>query len=136
MSGPTGTLAGAIVARLRADSAVVAALHGARVHDRLPRDLAPPWVALDEIRSTDVSGLDAPLTRHRLTLRAQTRAEPRDTLAALADAVAAALDNASLALDGRRLVLLRVTDVETRVLKDRVTAEAVLRLAAITEPAA
>lgn len=135
MTGAARALIDAMLAALGADPAVVAALGGPRVYDRLPRDLAPPFVALAETVAEDVGGVEAPAIRHRIALHVTTRAEPRAALDAAAEAVAAALDGATFGLADHVLVSLRLATTETRVLDDRTTARAVLRFEAFTEPA-
>jgi hypothetical protein len=70
----------------------------------------------------------------RSTLRLFSRKGGRREVLALAGLVEAALATGDLVLDGHRLVLLRRDLAETRLLTDRVTAEAALRFVALTEP--
>ena len=124
----------AILARLRADPAISASALAGRLHDAPPRDPAFPHLVLAEATGRDRSGLDAPLAEHRLTLRLFSRKGGRREVLALAGLVETALAGGDLALDGHRLVLLRRDLAETRLLADRVTAEAALRFLALTEP--
>jgi hypothetical protein len=125
-------LALALRAALLADAGV-GALVGGRVHDGPPRQAATPWLGVEDIVSEDRSGTDAVLEAHDVTLRAQSRAGgKREALAIAAAAadVAAALGHPA----GHRLVLAHVTGIEARILRDRITAEATVRLSFLTEP--
>jgi len=124
----------AVLERLRDDPAVAASPLAGRIHDAAPRDAAFPHLVVDEAVSRDRSGLDAPLAEHRLSLRLFSRKGGRREVAALAGLVEAALEASDLALDGHRLVLLRRDATELRLRGDRLTAEAVLRFVALTEP--
>ena len=124
----------AVLERLRDDPAVTASPLAGRIHDAAPRDAAFPHLVVDEAVSRDRSGLDAPLAEHRLSLRLFSRKGGRREVAALAGLVEAALEASDLALDGHRLVLLRRDATELRLRRDRLTAEAVLRFVALTEP--
>lgn len=127
-------LIAAVLARLRGDAALAGRL-GTRIWDTAPRDAAFPHLVVDEVTSHDRSGLDAPLEDLSLTLRILSRAGGRAEVHAIADRVIDLLVDADLALDGTRLVLLRRETSTTRLLKDRLTTEAVIRFAALTEPA-
>ncbi len=124
----------AVLARLVADSGLAASSLAGRLFDAAPRDAAFPHLVVDEVTSRDRSGLDAPLAEHRLTLRIFSRKGGRREVLTLAGLAEAALDGASPALDGHRLVLMRRDTTEVRLLKDRLTAEAAIRLVALTEP--
>lgn len=124
----------AVLDRLRADPDLAASALAGRLFDAAPRDAAFPHLVVDEATARDRSGLAAPLVELRLTLRIASRRGGRREVLTLAGLVEAALADADLPLDGHRLVLLRRDAVEARLLKDRVTAEAALRLVALAEP--
>lgn len=124
----------AVLTHLRGDAGIAASALAGHVHDAAPRDATFPHLVVDEAVSRDRSGLDAPLAEHRLSLRLFSRKGGRHEVANLADLVETALLGADLALYGHRLVLLRRDATEMRLRKDRVTAEAVLRFVALTEP--
>ncbi|MDK9697790.1 MAG: DUF3168 domain-containing protein [Siculibacillus sp.] len=124
----------AVLERLRDDPAVAASPLAGRIHDAAPRDAAFPHLVVDEAVSRDRSGLDAPLAEHRLSLRLFSRKGGRREVAALAGLIETALEASDLALGGHRLVLLRRDATELRLRRDRLTAEAVLRFVALTEP--
>ncbi len=124
----------AILERLRVDPDLAASPLSGRLFDAAPRDAAFPHLTIAEVTTRDRSGLDTPLAEHRLTLRVHSRKGGRREVLVLAGHVERALEAGDLALDGHRLVLLRRDATEVRLLKDQVTAEAVLRFVALTEP--
>ena len=124
----------AILARLRADASLAASALAGRIHDAAPRDAGFPHLVVEETVSRDRSGLDAPLAEHRVVLRVLSRKGGRREALTLAGLVEAALEADDLVLAGHRLVLLRREATEARLLKDRLTAEAAVRLVALTEP--
>lgn len=126
-------LGAAVLAALRADPTLAAAL-GTRIWDAAPRDPGFPHLVLDEVVSRDRSGLDASLEDNRLTLKIASRVGGRAEAARLAEQVETVLAGASLAPVGHRVVLMRRETTDTRILRDRRTAEAVVRLVALTEP--
>ena len=133
MTAAHGLLA-ATLARLRADPTLAADL-GPRLWDAAPRDPAFPHLVVDETTTRDRSGLDAALEETRLTLRIFSRSGGRAEVARIAERVETVLEATPPEPVGRRLVLLRREASETRIARDRVTAEAVVRLVALTEPA-
>ncbi|MER2607249.1 MAG: DUF3168 domain-containing protein [Siculibacillus sp.] len=131
-------LLSAVLARLRAD-AVLAADLGGRIWDCAPRDVVFPHLVVEEISSRDRSGVDARLDEHRLALRVLSRVGGRRealTLLARVEALLVPDDPVAdgLALDGARVVLLRREAADVRLQRDRLTAEATLRLIALVEP--
>jgi len=124
----------AVLARLGADAALAASPLAGRIFDAAPRDAAFPHLVVDEATSRDRSGLDTPLAEHRLTLRIFSRKGGRREALTLAGLAETALEAGDLTLAGHRLVLLRRDATEVRLAKDRLTAEASLRLVALTEP--
>ncbi len=132
----TATLAlqTAILDRLRADPDLAASPLAGRIFDAAPRDAAFPHLAVAEAIGRDRSGLDARLDEHRLALRVASRKGGRREVSILVGHVETALEAADLVLDGHRLVLLRRDAIEVRLMKDQVTAEAVLHYVALTEP--
>lgn len=121
-----------VLAALRADPALAADL-GGRIWDAAPRDPDFPHLVVEETTARDRSGLDAPLEEIRLTLKIFSRAGGRAEAAGLAERAEAALAAPPPTLDGARLVLLRREATETRIQRDRRTAEAALRLVALIE---
>jgi Protein of unknown function (DUF3168) len=105
-----------------------------RVHDGPPRNAAFPYVALDAQEWRDRSGLDAPLIEHRVTLKVFSRKGGQREAATLVDTIETALMATPLTPTGHRIVSLRVASLEHRLQRDAVTAEAAIRLVALTEP--
>jgi hypothetical protein len=126
----------ALWAAIRARLQDAPALGSNRVHDGPPRNAAFPYVALDAQEWRDRSGLEAPLIEHRVALKVYSRKGGQREAAELVDAVETALIATPLTLTGHRVVSLRVASLEHRLQRDAVTAEAVIRLVALTEPTA
>lgn len=127
-------LLAALLARLRADATLAADLDG-RIWDTPPRNPGFPHLVVDEATSRDRSGLEAPLDDTRLVLRFVSRDGGRGELLALVDRVETLLAAPPLAPAGHRLIVLRRESLETRPTRDRLGAEALLRVSALTEPA-
>jgi hypothetical protein len=133
MLSPDIALRKAILSRLLADSALVARLGGARVHDEAPRGATQPYVVFAQSRSRDWSTMTEAGREHSLSLdvwSARTGAREALEIAAL---VAAALDDQSLPLDGHVLVNLQVREIDTARENSNRFVRARLRLRAITE---
>lgn len=128
------SLVAAVLVALRGDPALVAGL-GSRIWDGAPRDPGFPHLVVDEAVARDRSGLDAELEEIRLTLKIFSRAGGTAEAGRLAERVETVLAATALAPAGVRIVLLRREASETRLGRDRRTAEATLRLVALTEPA-
>lgn len=126
-------LSSAVLVALRADPVLLTGLGGA-IFDAAPRDPAFPHLVVEEAIVRDRSGLDAPLEEIRLTLKIFSRSGGRAEVGRLAERAESVLDAASLAPDGMRVVLFRREATETRLLRDRRTAEATLRLVVLAEP--
>lgn len=120
----------ALVERMAADAAVVA-LVGDRVHETPPRNATYPYLVVDGTESDDRSGLDGALARHRIEIRAYARDGKPAALVVVAAASAALATPLTPA--GCRVVLLDVAGSAARLQKDRLTAEATLRLTVLTE---
>lgn len=123
----------AALAALRADTELSTDL-GGRLWDTPQRDPAFPHLVLDEIVCRDRSGLDASLEEVRLAVKVFARDGGRAEAARLAERAETVLAATALAPDGARVVLSRREATETRIARDRRTAEATLRLVALIEP--
>ena len=135
MPAASVALRSAIHDALIADSALTAALGGAKVYDEPPRNAAFPYVTLGEARVVDASADDAPLQEHQLTLHAWSRQGGHKQAHAITGALLAALDDAPLAPSGPRLVNLRFSIADIRRESDGRTYHALVRFRAVTEPA-
>ena len=124
----------AIRNRLLGDSALVAALGGARVHDAPPRGAPKPYVAFAQSRSRDWSAQGAPGREHELTLDVWSAQDGVREALDIAERVRALLDDAALPLEGFALVRLDVGEIlAARELAARLS-RARIRLRAFTEP--
>ncbi|QUS39295.1 DUF3168 domain-containing protein [Tardiphaga alba] len=127
-------LRAAIHAALKADTALIAALGGAHVHDEVPRDAAFPYVTLGDGGISDISTDDGDVQEHRLELHAWSRQGGHKEAHVIAGALLAALDDAPLTPSGHRLVNLRFAVADIRRERDGRTYHAVVRFRAVTEP--
>jgi hypothetical protein len=135
MPAATTALRAAIHDALVADTALAAALGGAKVYDEPPRDAAFPYVTLGDARVLDASADDGPTQEHQLTLHAWSRQGGHKQAHIITGALLAALDDAALSPDGHRLVNLRFSIADIRREADGRTYHALVRFRAITEPA-
>jgi|UniRef100_Q07QC4 hypothetical protein len=135
MTSSSVALRAAIHHALVNDSALIAALGGAHVHDEPPREPAFPYVTLGEARISDISVDGGKVAEHQLTLHAWSRHGGHKEAHAIAGALLSALDDAALPLDGHRLINLRFALADIRREANGRTYHAVVRFRAVTEPA-
>ncbi len=124
----------AVLEVLRADAELGVLLGGARVYDRPPRRLRPPYVTLGEIVSRDRNTFDARGERHVVTLHAWSEQGGRRQAFEIVGRMDAVLDDAPLALDGHRLVEVRTVFRSVVRMRDGRLFHGILRLEAITHP--
>jgi hypothetical protein len=122
----------ALRAHLAADGAVAGFLAN-QILDAPSRLQRFPSLVIEDIATSDRSGQAATLEEHRVTLRLLTRAGGKKEALSIAAAIAAALDPPP-APSGHLVVLLSIEAVESRLLRDRLTSETILRLKVLTEP--
>jgi hypothetical protein len=134
MSSSAAALRAAIVDRLNADAALIAALGGAKVYDEPPKAAAFPYVTIGEARIANFSAGDDFGEEHQLTLHAWSRQGGHREAHLVAGALMAALDDAPLALAAHRLVNLRFAVADVRREADGRTYHALVRFRAVTEP--
>jgi Protein of unknown function (DUF3168) len=127
-------LRSAIHDALVADSALSAALGGAKIYDEPPRDAAFPYVTLGDARIVDASVDDGTTQEHLLTLHAWSRHGGHREAHVITGALLQALDDAPLRPAGHRLVNLRFTLADIRREADGRTYHALVRFRAVTEP--
>lgn len=125
----------AVYAALAADPALIAALGGARIYDRVPGDAELPCVTLGEDMVTDWSAGSVTGLEHRLRFHVWAREGGRKTVRAVAAAIHAVLHDAALTLSAGHLVNLRFLTARTRVDPDGETWHGVLDYRAVTESA-
>ena len=126
----------AIYQRLVADAGLSAALGGARVYDHVPRQVTPPYIAMGRSTVTDWSTGGDEGHEHALTLHVWSASAGHRETHELMGLVESAIDGADLALEGHRLVNLRHELSEARRDPDGETHHGIVRLRAVTEPAA
>lgn len=136
MSEARLSLMAAIHARLVGDAELVGLLGGPRVYDRIPRGAGFPFVAFGATDSSPEDSDGAPAIEHRITLEVFSRAYGRTEAASIAARMVTLLHDAALAPAGHRLVNLRHLGTRLRPGRDRRSFRAVVRLRALTEPAA
>jgi hypothetical protein len=134
MSTSAIALRTAIYDTLSADAALFALLGAGRIYDTPPREAAPPYVTLGEMRLSNMSGDGGATIEHQLTLHAWSQQGGHKEAHAIAGALLAALDDTPLALGGHRLVQLRFVFADIRREKDGRTYHALVRFRAVTEP--
>ncbi len=127
-------LQSAIRSLLAADAVLTGLLGAARIFDGAPRDTPVPFVSLDDIVSKRRDGLAATIEEHRITLRVWSKAGGKSEAMAAADRIVALLDDAAPILAGHRVIRLLIEQTESRLAKDRLSAETALRFLALTEP--
>ncbi len=129
-------LRASIVHKLRADTALTAAIGAERVFDEPPRNAAFPYVTIGEALVAQVPA-DGPSTQeHRVTLHAWSRQGGHKQAHTIAGALLQALDDAPLTLTDHRLVQLRFALADIRRESDGRTYHALVRFRAVTEPLA
>lgn len=136
MSYGASELQRAVFSALSADGALTALLGGAKVFDIPPDRPGFPYVCFGKLVTNDWSTSTERGAEHFLALHCWSRGKGRKEAIAIAQALAALLDGAALTLQGHHLVSLRVTGSDFTY-DDRFTAtRGVVRLRAVTEPAA
>ena len=135
LSGAAVALRRAIHYALAADTALTAALGGARIHDVPPGGAEFPYVTLGEAQVLDWSTATEAGAEHRLTLACWSRQGGHGEAHQLAHLVQQALHDAPLTLEGHRLVNLRMSAAEIRREPGGRTYRALLRFRAVTEVA-
>ncbi len=124
----------ALLEVLRTDAELGMLLGGARVYDRPPRRMRPPYVTLGEIETRDWNTFDAPGARHLLTLHAWSEHGGRRQAYEILGRIDTLLDDAVPALDGHRLVELRTVFRSVVRMRDGRLFHGILRLQALTHP--
>lgn len=124
-----------ILARLKGDAALAAALGSGRVFDGAPQGQQFPFAHLGEATAApldaDAGGAEELRLAITVLSRAETRGETAAALAAISDSVAGLGPD----LGGYRLANLAVTERQTRRLNDGRTWQGTIRLRAVCEPA-
>lgn len=127
------TLQQAIVAQLKADSALLALLGDDRIYDAVPSRAAYPYLAYGPVTVRDWSTGSNAGQEHFISLGIYSRQPGFREAYALADAMTASLEGASLTLTGHKLVLFRFDAAEFRREPDPNTSRALVSYRALTE---
>lgn len=126
----------AVFQRLSADAALAGLLGGARIFDEPPRAAAPPYVVLAGLETSDLSGDDAPVHEHGLSLEVWSREGGLSEALRVSDRLVRLLDGAALALDGFRLATLDWVFTDAGRAAESGRRRAALKFRAVTEPLA
>ncbi len=126
-------LQSAIVARLRADPDLLAALGGPRIHDGAPRGTDFPYVTLGASGQSDWSDGSTEGGDVSLTLHVWSREGGKKEAWAIAGILMRLLHDEPLALGQHHLVTLRAAFAEVRRDPDGITEHGVVRLEALVE---
>jgi Protein of unknown function (DUF3168) len=133
MSQPLNPLKKAIRATLVADTALTTMLGGARVHDEVPRNMAPPYVAFGEATIRDLSTTSGRAHETMLTLQVLSVDGGSRAASVIAARIEALLHDAVLTLDAHRLVNLTLNQSDTRRERNNEATRVTLRFRAYTE---
>lgn len=125
----------AIFAALAADTGLIAALGGARIHDHAPAHAPFPYIIFGRSSCHDWSTASEDGAEHIFTLHVWSKAKGKSQVLAIMALVRARLHDAGLALDGHVLVNLREEFAETRFDDDHAVYHGTMQFRAVTEPA-
>lgn len=130
---PALALQKAIVAALKADSAVAAIVNG-RVYDGVPTNATKPYVSFGHFQMLPDHGDCLDGGESFVTLDGWANGPDTVQVKTLGAAIALALDEATLTLDGNRLVGLSLEQTNYLREPDGITAHASITLRALTDP--
>ena len=126
----------AVYSALAGDATLVALLGGPHVYDDVPQKAAFPFVTIGRSELRDWSTGTDPGTEHQLTMHVWSRVAGRREVHEILGALADILHEATLSLTDHILVNLRQDFSEVRRDPDGETYHGIMRLRAVTEPAA
>ena len=136
MSGPILALRAAILAHLSADAALASLMGGAvRLYDEPPRAAEPVYAVFGAASARDWSADTGQGHEHEVAIVAWAKSGSARSALLAAERMADLLHDSGLAPAGHRLVLMRVTALETDRDDKANLARATLRLRALTEVA-
>ncbi len=135
-ASPAWALQAALFAHLAAHADLMALLGGVHLHDDVPEEAVFPYVTLGDTETRDWSTQTRRGHEHRVTLHVWSRHKGRREVQAIIAALDDALDGAAPALDGHVLVNLRTVFWHALRDTDGETYHGIVRLRAVTEPAA
>lgn len=125
----------AIFAALAADTGLIAALGGQRIHDHAPAHVPFPYITFGRSSSYDWSTASEDGAEHVFTLHVWSKARGKSQAAAILALIRARLHDAGLALAGHVLVNLREEFAEIRFDDDHDVHHGTMQFRAVTEPA-
>jgi hypothetical protein len=132
-ASPIVALRMAMLARLNADAALVAALGGQKIFDEAPRNAEPPYALFAEAQMRDWSAQLMRGAEQFLTLSVISAQRGVREALDIAQMIAGLLDEAPLALVGHTLIDLRFLAIETKREQNGRFARVNLRFRATTE---
>jgi hypothetical protein len=136
MPSASWSLQQAVYAAITTDPGILALVGAARLFDDVPQGTPYPYITLGQSTSRDWSTGSDGGEEHILTLHVWSRAGGRRETHEIMGALRSALHDRTLAVAGHRLVNLRHELSEARREPDGDTYHGIVRLRAVTEPAA
>ncbi|HTV69988.1 MAG TPA: DUF3168 domain-containing protein [Rhizobiaceae bacterium] len=136
MTAPAAELQRAIFEALGSDTALVAALGGARIHDHAPANVSFPYISFGRTSLFDWSTGTESGTEQLFTLHIWSKAKGKKETLDIMELAKARLNDASLDLGDYHLVNLRLEFAEARYDEDQMVHHGLLRFRAVTEEAA
>lgn len=123
----------AVHAALAADSALVAALGGEKIHDVTPAHLPFPYITFGRTSTYDWGAGTEEGSEHFFTLHVWSKQKSRKEALELMERVHAALHDSDLPLEGCRLVNLRLQSAEIRFDENLAVYDGMMRFRAAVE---
>lgn len=136
MGNASWALQQAIFGNLTSDATLVSLLGDARVWDAVPTRAEFPYITFAQTTERDWSTGSEDGAEHVVSLHVWSRGAGRKEALAIMERLKALLHDAALTLTGHRLVNLRHEGSEVRRDPDGETYHGIVRLRAVTEPAA
>ena len=133
MASATLDLQQAIYKALSKDSALTAALGGAKIHDVTPAHLPFPYITFGRASSHDWSTDTEEGSEHILTLHVWSKQKSRKEALELMELVRLALHGKDLPLEGYLLVNLRLESAHVRFDENIAVYEGAMRFRAVVE---
>ena len=133
MTGATLDLQRAIYRALSTDSALTAALGGAKIHDVTPASLPFPYITFGRTSTYDWSTDTEEGSEHILSLHVWSKQKSRKQALELMELLRAALHGKELPLDGCRLINLRLQSAQVRFDENLAVYDGAMRFRAAVE---
>ncbi|MGE0627337.1 MAG: DUF3168 domain-containing protein [Hyphomicrobiaceae bacterium] len=136
MASAAWSLQAAIYSALTGNAELAGLLGGAHIYDDVPRGASFPYITFGLTSERDWSTATETGSEHVVTLHVWSRAAGRSEVDGIFTVLRDALHDADLSLVGHRLVNLRQEFSDARREPDGETLHGIVRLRAVTEPAA